>query len=108
MNNPLITPHLVMSSLAVFSSDPQFWLKMHQRALSLIRKHSRPVLLGEISLETRLNLRQTREMLNDLMELKIVRELDEEEVKRYPNMYAGYAFVLVDPLSIPRGDVEPV
>jgi hypothetical protein len=94
-------------SLAIFSSDPQFWIRVRQRTLCLMRKHTRPVLLGEISMETRLNLRQTREMLDALMDEGIVRELDEVEVKAYPNMYAGYAFVLVDPKSFPGGDIEP-
>ncbi len=71
----------------------------------LLRKHSRPVLLGEIALEVRLNLRQTREMLDSMIDGGIVRELTADECRSYPNMHAGYAFVLVNPESIPRGDI---
>lgn len=92
--------------IGMFSNAPDYWSKLRTRTLAFMRRRERPILLGEIALESHLNLRQTREMLDGMVASGVIRELTSDECKAYPNLYEGYAFVLTDPSSISRGDVE--
>jgi hypothetical protein len=62
--------------------------------------------LGEISLEVKLNLRQTMEVVQNLIDAHVVRACTAEECSKHPYMHEGYSFILVDPGTIPEGDLE--
>lgn len=93
-----------------FLQDPKFASKLKNRVLLLLRRRvvpwRRPALLGELSLESKMSLNQTREVLQVLIDDGVVRECSEEECNRFPNTHVGYAFTLVMPTKVPLGDLE--
>ena len=91
---------------SAFCSDPKFWLKIRNQVKRFLRKTERPTRLGEISLEIKLNLRQTREIVEKMIDEGVVRALTLEECNRLLNMHADHTYLLVDPKSIPMGDLE--
>lgn len=53
-----------------------------------------------------MSLKQTREILQVLIDDGVVRECTEEECAKHPNTHVGYAFTLVLPTRVPLGDLE--
>lgn len=102
--NLSIRAHLAMAHSAL--TESKYWAKLRLRVLYLLRKSSRPVRLGELSIDNRLNLRETRVLMDQLIDEGVVRESTPDECKKHQNVHPGYAFVLCDPTSIPYGDLE--
>jgi predicted transcriptional regulator len=72
-----------------------------------LRNQNRPLLVGEISLWIGLNLKQTKKLLEELVERELVRELTDEELRTF-KAHKGFAFVLSNPALIPMGDVDSI
>lgn len=102
--NLSIRAHLAMAQSAL--TESKYWAKIRLRVLYLLRKSARPVRLGEVAIDNRLNLRETRVLLNEMIDEGIVRESTPDECKKHQSLHHGYAFVLTDPTSIPFGDLE--
>lgn len=57
-------------------------------------------------MEVKLNLRQTREVIDAMIDEGVVHELTAEECAKHMNMHVGHTFCLVDPSSVPMGDID--
>ena len=84
----------------------QYWNKIQRYIKQLMKQKTRHVLLGEIAIATHLSLRQAEEIVNAMVDNGVLRPLSQEECDKLINVHYGHAFVLVDPKSIPHGDLE--
>lgn len=85
------------------------WVKRHigptpqEVAGKIIRyfhKVSRPVYLGEISLEIGFNLPRTESYVDDLVHEGLIRRATKEEIARVDGVTGANVFVLIGPSSV--------
>lgn len=86
--------------------NPEYWCKVARLTLSLLRNRERPVLVGEVSLWTGMNLKQTTTLLETLSVKNLVRLATDEEIPS--KSQSGHAYLLVNPQVIPRGDYDQI
>ncbi len=83
----------------------QYWDKIQRYIKQLMKQKTHHVLLGEIAVATHLSLRQAEEIVTAMIDAGIIRALTQEECNKLINVHCGHAFVLVNPKSIPHGDL---
>lgn len=107
ITNLFMHPTLQMLQRSAHSLNPRFWSQAVRQILSYFKRKRDPVLLGEISLLVGLNLRQTEDLVTDLVERRLIRHCEAKEIQARPGSL-GYMYLLTNPELIPLGDWDAI